>query len=151
MTLAPPPLPPIAPPKQWWDRNWKWALPVGCLTALVAFLSIAALLVYLVMSLVMAMMKSTDAYKTALASARANSAVTTVLGTPIVEGWFTTGSVNLEGSTGRIDIAIPVSGPRGSGYVYVVGTKSRNLWTYTTLVAQIDGSNQRIDLAPPAP
>ena len=32
MQPPPPPPPPQQPPRRsWWSRNWKWALPVGCL------------------------------------------------------------------------------------------------------------------------
>jgi len=45
--------------RNWWDRNWKWFVPVGCLGSLILFLGFIAA----IMLLVFGMMKSSDAYK----------------------------------------------------------------------------------------
>jgi hypothetical protein len=45
--------------RNWWDRNWKWFVPVGCLGSLILFLGFIAA----IMLLVFGMMKSSGAYK----------------------------------------------------------------------------------------
>ncbi len=50
--------------KNWWGRNWKWVVPVGCLVPL----ALCAGFITLIVSLVFGMMKSSDAYKEALAN-----------------------------------------------------------------------------------
>jgi flagellar basal body-associated protein FliL len=69
-------------------------------------------------------------------------AVTAKLGSPVTRGTFATGSyaVNSNG-TGTIDLSLPVSGPKGSGTLLIVGTRTANQWSYSRLVVvPADGS-----------
>ena len=117
----------------WWARNWKWAVPMGCLGSLTFFAAFVAAIVFLVFGL----MKSSDAYQEALAKAEASPAVQAALGQPIKEGLFTTGSINVNGSFGQAHLAIPISGPKGKGTIFVEAEKS---------AVEIKGAGQRIDL-----
>ena len=136
------PVTPVTQRKGWWGRNWKWFVPTGCLTMLV----IAAGVIFLLLSLIFGMMKSSDAYKQAMVQVRASAAVSAALGTPIKEGFFTSGSVNVSGPSGRAELAIPISGPKGSGTVYVEAAKSMGQWSFKRLVVAIYDTNERIDL-----
>ncbi len=140
----------------WWGRNWKWLVPTGCLTFLLLVVGFVALLVVVIFGA----MKSSDVYKGALAKARANPAVIDALGSPIKEGMFLSGNTNVNGASGEANLAIPISGPKGNGTIYVIASKSAGLWTYTTLVAELEKTHQRINLIgtespqkmpPPAP
>ena len=92
------------------------------------------------------MMKSSDAYRTALTMARADPYVQEALGSPIEEGLLVMGNINVNGSSGHADLAIPVSGPQGSGTIYVVASKSAGQWTVLRLAVDIKATNERIDL-----
>ena len=75
----PPPLPRAsapAKPATWWQRNWKWFVPVGCLGLLAIFTGFVVLIV----AVVFGMIKSSDVYQGTLARARADQAVETALG-----------------------------------------------------------------------
>jgi hypothetical protein len=133
---------PVAPRPSWWSRNWKWFVPTGCLTIVV----LMAVFFTAIVLLVFGALKSTDVYKTAVAQAKANPAVTEALGTPLQEGLFLSGKTNVEGPTGEANIAIPISGPKGKGTIYAVATKSAGRWTYTTLEVEIAQTGQRIPL-----
>lgn len=135
---------PVAParPDGWWRRHWKWAVPV--LSALA--LALVAGFVMLIVSLVFGMIKSSDAYKVALQRAQASPATTAALGTPIREGWFTMGNIEVNGPTGEANLQIPVSGPKGEGDLFVEARKSAGTWTFQTLVLQVDAGGKRIDL-----
>jgi hypothetical protein len=125
----------------WWSRNWKWLVPVGCLTVLL----LIALFVGGIMAFVFGMMKGSDVYAQALEQARASPAVAAAMGTPLEEGLFVSGNWNETGPGGSAELSIPLSGPKGDGTLYVVAEKSAGLWTFSTLVlAAPDGS--RIDL-----
>lgn len=98
----PPPSPapstaPAAPPRNWWQRNWKWFVPTGCLTLLALFLVFIAGIMLIVFSA----MKSSDAYKIALARAKADPRVEEAIGTPIKAGLFVSGSTKVTGESGR--------------------------------------------------
>ena len=98
------------------------------------------------MSLVFGLMKSSDAYKDAVAAAKAHPSVQQTLGSPIEEGMFTTGSIKISGPSGQADLAIPIAGPSGKATVYAVATRSAGQWTFSTLVVEIKDTKQRIDL-----
>ena len=122
----------------WMDRNWKWLIPllvVGSGTVLAGFFV-----------LIFILLRSSDAYKDAVARAEADPAVRAVLGTPIEEGLFVTGSVNISGSSGQADLAIPISGPNGQATVYAVATKSAGAWNFSTLVVEIEETSERFNL-----
>lgn len=131
-----------ATPPNWFSRNWKWAVPTGCLTVLVLFAGFAAAIVFFVFGV----MKSSDVYAQALERARAAPAVVEALGTPIEEGLFMSGSINVSGPSGHADIAIPLSGPHAKGTLYVVADKSAGEWRFRTLQLAVDGGGKRIDL-----
>ena len=117
-------------------------MPVGCfsmLVLLVAFVVSIALIVF-------SAMKSTDVYKEALARTKANPAVTEALGSPIKDGFLVSGNTNVNGASGESNLAIPISGPKGKGTIYVSATKSLGRWIYSGLVVEVSGTHERIDL-----
>jgi len=126
----------------WWQRNWKWFVPVCCVGAL----ALVAAFVALILTLVFGMIKSSGVYKDALAQARAHPAVVEALGTPIEAGFYVMGSINVSGPTGHADVAIPISGPNGKGTIYAVATKHAGQWTFSQLAVEIKATNERIDL-----
>jgi hypothetical protein len=88
-------------------------------------------------------------YPQALERAQANPQVANKIGQPLKAGWFASGNINISGSSGDADIAIPISGPNGKGTIYVVAKKSAGLWTFRTLQVEVPGESQRIDLLQP--
>ncbi len=127
-TMPPPP----RPPKRF---GWvKWVLlglvlvlglPAGCTYAIFGALG------------------DGEAAKIAVMEADRHPLVQQKLGTPLKRGWLTTGSIKPDGTGGRADLAVPVSGPKGSGTAYIRATKSAGRWTVDTLtVTPSDGSSQ---------
>lgn len=133
---------PPLPTRNWWSRNWKWLVPSGCLTILLLF----AVFIFAIISFAFGIMKSTDVYKDALAQVRADPAVIEALGSPIKDGMILSGSTNVNGASGKADLAIPISGPKGKGTIYVVAEKSAGLWNYSILAVEISETKKRIDL-----
>jgi len=134
----------IAQPQHrgWFGRNWKWLVPTGCLGSILLLAGFGALIFFGVT----AMMKSSDAYKFALAAAKENEAVLQAVGTPIEPGTLVTGKISVSGGSGNADLAIPISGPKGAATIYVVAKKSAGKWYYSTLVVEIDANGERIDI-----
>ncbi len=132
----------MQPQKNWWGRNWKWFVPTGCLTMLLG----CAGLVTLIFSIVLGSMKSSDVYKESITKARANAQVTAALGTPVEPGFWVSGNINVENSSGNADLSIPISGPNGKGTVYVTATKSAGRWQYSVMVCEISSSGNRVNL-----
>ncbi|MCB9443789.1 MAG: hypothetical protein H6669_06090 [Ardenticatenaceae bacterium] len=90
--------------------------------------------------------KSSDVYQTALSEATTNSELVNTLGEPIKAGFFPSGSISIENSTGQASLSIPISGPKGKGTLYVEATKSAGTWTFTVLEVAVDGQPERINL-----
>ena len=126
----------------WWSRNWKWFVPVGCLSLLIIAAAGVGLAVYLVFGLI----KSSGPYTEAMEYVSSKPAVTEALGEPIEATFWVTGNVNIENDTGRADLAIPISGPRGDGTIYVEADRSAGQWRLTSVVVEIEQTGERIDL-----
>ena len=117
--------------RTWLQRNTKWIV----LGAIMLGVGLLALFVAAIVMVVATAMRSNDVYKEALARAQANPVLIERLGAPIEPGWFTSGSINVEGSKGEADLAIPIHGPKGEATVNVVASKRAGRWTFETMRA----------------
>jgi hypothetical protein len=133
---------PVVPKPNWWQRNWKWFVPLGCFSVALLFLAFVGSILLIVFSA----MKLTVVYKEALARAKADPAVIEALGSPIKDGFLMSGNTNVNGASGESNLAIPISGPKGKGTVYVSATKSLGQWNYSGLVVEVRQTRERIDL-----
>ena len=141
-TPPPPPLTSQPPRRNWWQRNWKWFVPTGCLT----LIALAVLFVVCIVFFVFSVMKSSDAYKLAVARAKSDQRVVAALGTPISEALFTSGKTSVNGPFGEAEIGIPISGPKGKATIYAVATKSEGTWSFSKLNVKTDATGETIDL-----
>ena len=91
-------------------------------------------------------MKSTDVYKEALSRAKADPAVIEALGSPIKDGLLISGNTHVNGASGETNLAIPISGPKGKGTIYVSANKSLGQWIYSGLVVEVGETHKRINL-----
>lgn len=134
---------PAAPTRRnWWQRNWKWFVPTGCLT----LIALAVAFVAMIVVVVFGAMKSSDAYKIAVTRAKNDERVVRAIGKPISEGMFMSGNTNVNGGSGQADLAIPISGPKGKAKIYAVATKSAGEWVYSKLVVRVESTGETIDL-----
>lgn len=129
------------PPPQLAPRKRK---PVVLIVSLVAVA--AVLFVVLLVAFIFTALKSTEPYQHAMFVTKHDSRAVAKLGSPIKPGFFLTGSINVSGSSGNADLAIPIHGSAHSGTVYVVGKKSAGEWTYQRLELSIDDEGERINL-----
>lgn len=134
------------PAPSWWSRNWKWVVPVGCVGGGIVFIGGIVLFVFLVYGVVTTAIRSSDAYEEGMARARAHPELKAALGEPIESGFWLSGNINVSGSSGRADLSIPISGPKGSGTMYIVGTKTANRWTYSLMEVEVSGRPARVNL-----
>ena len=99
-----------------------------------------------ILVIVFSAMKSTEVHNEALARAKADPAVIEALGSPIKDGFLISGNTNVNGASGESNLAIPISGPKGKGTVYVSAIKSLGQWNYSGLVVEVGQTHKRIDL-----
>jgi len=126
----------------WFQRNWKWFVPVGC----GGMVAVMAGFVAVIFMIIMGSIKSSDAFKMAMAAAAQDPQVQQRLGTPIEAGWFISGKLEVTGSTGTANLSIPIHGPLGKGKLYADGTKTAGQWRFSTLVVEVEKDGSRIDL-----
>lgn len=60
-------------------------------------------------------------------------AVLEVTGEPIEAGWLVSGNVETTGPTGHANLAIPITGPDGSGTIQLEATKNAGEWYFDHL------------------
>jgi len=130
------------PQPTWWNRNWKWAVPVGCITPLVC----CGGFVGVILTIVFGAMKSSDVYKDSVSRATADVRVKDLLGEPIEPGLFVTGNINVNNNSGEADLSIPLSGPKGSATLHVVAEKTDGKWESSVLEVQPATGGPAIDL-----
>jgi hypothetical protein len=82
----------------------------------------------------------------AVQRAQASTVAVERLGSPIRKGWLVTGKTEHINNVETVDMSIPLSGPKGSGKLYAVGTKADGHWSYETLQLAMEGEAGRLDL-----
>ena len=133
---------PAAPRAGWWQRHWRWVVPLLCLFCLTVFAGAVLLFV----SALFGMMRSSDVYTTAMHRMRESPQVVESLGTPIKPGWYLSGQINISGASGDASLQIPSSGPNADVDLYAEAEKKAGRWAYSTLIVNIDGQDKQIDL-----
>jgi hypothetical protein len=124
---------------------WVWAGAGCCLGCVVLPVALALIVGALGFGAMGAMMHS-DVVDDAVARAAADRRVVEALGEPLVKGWLVQGSMEVAGGTGSADLAIPVSGPNGSGKLYLVARKQAGEWAYERLALEVEATGERIEL-----
>ena len=130
------------PRKNWWQRNWKWFVPTGCVTLIALF----AIFIFSVFFAVTGIMKQSTPYTDAFTAAQNNAEVIAVLGEPLEQSGMLQGNISIQNNTGEANISIPIEGPNGKAIIYVIGTKYSDEWTYDKMTILIKSSQQTIDL-----
>lgn len=127
--------------KNWWERNWKWFVPTGCLSLII----LVCLFIGGIFFGITSIMKDSDAYKGAMTEVQHNNLVIEKLGKPIESDGMVSGSINVSNNSGNCNIQIPIKGPKGTGTVFVVANK-RGDWKYEELAVYIEATKEEIDL-----
>ena len=128
--------------RNWWDRNWKWFVPVLCVFCVAFFLA----LILGIFALVFGMMRSSTPYQLALQRAQSSPVVVAALGAPIKPGLLTTGNISSSGGDGKAQLAIPLEGSRHNATLYVRAEEIAGVWHYSVMAVAVDNGKQRIDL-----
>ena len=131
----------------WFSRNWKWAVPLGCLGTMVMFVGFFAA----IFMVVMGAMRTSDAYQIAMSKARQHPAVIDALGEPMEVGWFVSGNINVNGASGEADLSVPLNGVRGSGTLYIVADKVAGEWIFERMEVALADSTERVNLLSETP
>jgi hypothetical protein len=127
------------------SRLWLWILLGVSVLGLLIVLLVGAILYGVEASL-----HSSDVYAVAINQAQNSPCVVRALGSPVVPKWFVSGNISVENDDGSADMEIPLHGPKGSGSVHVVATKSEGKWKIDALTV-LDSVGQIQLLPDPSP
>lgn len=126
----------------WWKRNWKWAVPLGgCVSLIVVFILFIGSIFYGVTTV----LEESQPYEYALEKINQDEEITNTLGSPIEKDGMIQGSYNNNNGNKTADMKIPISGPKGSGTLFVEATGENGDWTYNVIRVEIK-DNEHIDL-----
>lgn len=114
----------------WWNRNWKWFVPTGCLTIII----IAGLVIGGIVYGVTSMMTNSDVYQHSIDAAQKNSDVAAVIGGSIEADGMTSGNINVTDNSGQANLNIPIKGTKGKGTIQVIASKNNSDWDYQQMV-----------------
>jgi hypothetical protein len=128
----------VTPRRPYLRKVW---IAVGILAAILVFVGSLG---YAVTN----MIRASDPYKMAIRQAEDSPCVRASIGTPLEQGWITTGGIEESSDRGSASLSIPVRGGVGRGRLLVTAEKRQGSWTISTLSLAID--TREIQLAPTA-
>lgn len=134
-----------APRKNWFNRNWMWAVPTGgCLLVIILFIVFAGSMILGVSSL----FTGSEPYKEAVLSAQSSELVIAALGEPIEEDGIAKGNVNYSNGEGHCSLEIPLKGPEGKATLKVIANKYSDVWEYELMEVELSETDEVIPLLP---
>ena len=137
--MSVPPNLPVIVNSNWFSRNWKWITGIAAIGLIV-------LVATLVLG-VLAIMRNSDAYRGAMARVNSSSEVSKYLGSPVEDSLLFTGTVTKSMNSGRAELLIPISGPKGKGVVRVQAIFVDQKWLYVRCLIEANGKGAIIDLS----
>lgn len=100
----------------------------------------AAVLVAAALATVHFAMRNSEAFQAAMSAVRADARVKAAIGEEIEPGFWTSGSIKIEGGTGEATLDIPIRGSLGAGTAYAHAVRTTGVWDMRLLVVRVDGS-----------
>jgi Cytochrome oxidase complex assembly protein 1 len=127
--------------KSWFHRNWRWFVPSLILFAFVCIgLTVFTLVEY--------SFRHAEPFQIAMKEAQHSPKVVSVVGETMKNGLFVKGSIQISGARGWAHLAIPISGERGKGTVFIEATRRAGRWEPHLLTFEAE-TGERIDLLKP--
>jgi len=131
------------PHQNWFNRNWKWAVPTGgCLLIIILFVVFAGSMILGLSSL----FTESEPYKDALMIAQSNEVVLKALGAPIEKDGIAKGNVNYKNGEGHLKLEIPLRGANGRATLYLVADKYDEDWEYKVMELELSETGELIHL-----
>lgn len=129
-----------------WDSvaHFKRVQRLWAIAGLMVWLSLAGLFALGVTGMVSAI-RGSDIYRLTLERVESNPEAVRALGAPI-DGGFPMGSFSVSGGAGEAQFALPLTGSRGKGTVYVEASREMGVWRFERIELEIEGTERRIDL-----
>lgn len=124
---------------------WFWGAGGCCLGCVALPLLLVAIFGAGVFGFVGAMSHS-DVIDLAIERAEADPRVIEALGTPLERGFMVQGSIQIQNDRGSADVVVPVTGPKGEGELWAVGTREQGEWRLDRLELEVTASGEIIPI-----
>ncbi len=128
--------------KNWWNRNWKWALPTGgCLTLIICFVVFA----FYVGAKVF---KSTSllAFIEVVQEVQKSPELEDALGKPIKMDDLENSDYEPEENQKHFELSFELEGSKADGLLEVIADKEGDSWKYSKFIVTIEDTGEVIDL-----
>lgn len=117
----------LIPEPSWWKRNWSWALPLGgCLTVIIIVIISVASIFFGVTS----MLDDSIPIEHGLEKINSDPEIVELMGSPIEKSGMPQGDFNWKNDTKRVDIRVPISGPKENGTLFIIASATDDNWIY---------------------
>jgi len=146
MPNPPYPLNPQPLRKSWIEQHPYAKIALGLLLLFVLMGSFIVILFTIILS----SFHGSEVYQQAIARARTDPQVVQELGEPVRPGWLILGELKTSNDTGKADLQIPISGPRGKAQIRAIAEKSEGVWRFSCLQVVVGGKDP-IDLLKSSP
>jgi hypothetical protein len=130
--------------REWFKNNRKTAIAVIASTSILLLCGIT-MIAYIGAA---ALIKQSEVYKDATKKAIADVRVIKELGAPVEPGFFTSGSIKIDGNYGNAHLIIQIKGSAQNGEIHVVANKSDGTWSYDLFEVVTKKSLKSINLNP---
>ena len=123
--------------KSWWNRNWKWFVPVSGILLILAIL-ISSGMVRIGADLAKAY-SDTELYENALNKAKSNQKVTELLGEiePIDKLAILEGEIHYTNDNQTVNSTIRIKGANGKARMDIIADRINNEWNYKKINVRI--------------
>ncbi|PQJ81056.1 cytochrome c oxidase assembly factor Coa1 family protein [Polaribacter porphyrae] len=133
--------------KSWFQRNWKWAVPVGgCGCGCIVLILIFVFGIGTAFFGVSKMFNESTPIKYATEQAFNHPRVLEQLGNDLEKTGIPSGNISLSNNDGEIDMSFSIKGLKGRGTVIVKGIKTNGIWAYEDLYVLIKDTQEQINL-----
>lgn len=120
------------------QRTWA-IVGAAVLVAIVIF-------AFAIIFAVTAALKSSDVYIDAFNIVQKSPQAVAILGEPISDGLFPSGSIRIDGPSGNASLSFSVKGPKGKATIYLEATKHFGKWNFTELSLQRKDTGEQVPL-----
>jgi hypothetical protein len=140
--------------KNWFQRNWMWAVPVGgcgcgCLGLILVFvfgIGAAFFGVSTILDNVSDAFDNAEPVYYAKEKAFNHPKVIQLLGDNLETYGIPSGKISLSNNDGNVDFSIPITGSLGEATIIVKGIKADGVWAYEDLYVIIKETQEQINL-----
>lgn len=134
----------LVQPKSWFNRNWKWAVPVGCLSFIGLF--VVGAIILGVIGFTKIFSGNNDVTEKAIKIINHDKSVTEKLGDNIETDGMFSGNISTVNDKGNADISVPIKGDKGTGRTMIKAEKLNDEWKYNQISVKIDETGEVIEI-----